>query len=196
MKPRRRPRLRRLAVAAAAVLLVAAAGAQHEAAPLASVQELMQAFIDPSADALWEAVSSEVTAEGTVEQQPRNDEEWHALRLHALRLAEGARLLGERGRAVAAPGRVLEDAHVAGILSAPQIQQAIERDPAAFAQRAAALQGSARDALAAIDARDVQRLLRVGQAIDHACESCHQAYWYPNDRRPGEWPARLEPGKK
>ena len=35
--------------------------------------------------------------------------------------------------------------------------------------------------LKAIEAKDVQALFDVGEAIDEACEHCHRHYWYPPD---------------
>ena len=36
----------------------------------------------------------------------------------------------------------------------------------------------ARDALKAIEARDVKGLLNAGDVLDQACETCHRKYWY------------------
>jgi hypothetical protein len=154
--------------------------------PVASIQEIMQAFVDPAADTLWEAVSSETTAAGTIDHQPQTDAEWLALRHQALRLAEGATLLPMPGRAVAHVGRALEDSHVLGILDAEQILHRIEADRPAFAAHAQALQLAAQDVLAAIDTRDLRRYNLAGERLDHACESCHLRYWYPDDKRPPE----------
>jgi hypothetical protein len=159
----------------------------------ASIQELMTSKVDPSADALWAAVSSETTAGGVTEQQPRTGQEWQAVRRHALVLIEAARLLGAPGQAVAKPGKPLEDAHVAGISSGPEIQTHIDATAPLFKARAAELKDSAQAALAAIDARDPARLLAAGGKIDQACERCHMVYWYPNTAQPpARWPAPLK----
>ena len=55
---------------------------------MASIQELMDAIIDPSADALWDSVSITTTAKGTVFQQPHSDEEWQEARRHAVALID------------------------------------------------------------------------------------------------------------
>lgn len=158
--------------------------------PDASIQEVMASVVDPAADALWEAVSSETTADGVVEHQPRTDAEWLAVRHHAVTLAEAANLLLIEGRKVSHSGK-LEDAHVPGILTAPEVQQKIDADRALFAERAHDLQLAAREALAAIDAKHPQRLLVAGEKIDAACERCHVTYWYPNAEQP-RWPAPLK----
>ena len=67
----------------------------------ASIQELMQYEVDPSADAIWDAAGTTLTRQGLVEKQPRSDEDWKALRQHAIVLLEATNLLAIRGRRVA-----------------------------------------------------------------------------------------------
>jgi hypothetical protein len=162
----------------------AAQSATPRLKPVASVQDLMQALVDPAADEVWASVSSEVSPAGTVDRQPQTDEEWKAIRLRAIQLAEAANLLLLEDRRVAHEGRPLEDAHVEGILSADAIRQKIDADPPRFAERARVLQAAAEATLAAIDARNVEQLLEAGYRLDQACESCHRVYWYPGDKRP------------
>jgi hypothetical protein len=157
--------------------------------PSASIQELMQSIVDPSADALWDAISTEVGPNGTEEHQPRTAEEWETVRRYALALSEAANLLVQP-RVVSHHGK-LEDAHVEGINDAAQVKAAIDADPAAFAAHAQALHAAAREALAAIDTRNVKRLLDAGERVDAACEACHTRYWYPNDVKP-VWPPKLK----
>ena len=170
----------------AGALLLASCSPREPAGPqpLASIQELMQGVVDPAADELWEAVSTEVTAQGEVEHRPSDDAGWLKLRQRALLLAEAANLLAQPGRVVAHPGKTLEDSHVKGILAAADIEQRIQADPAAFVAHAVALQVSARALLGAVDQRDIAAYLVAGSKLDHACEACHQRYWYPNDRIP------------
>jgi hypothetical protein len=150
----------------------------------ASIQDLMAAEVDPAADYLWAAISSEISAAGTVDRAPHTDEEWLAARHQAIILLEAANLLVMEGRQVAAPGKQLEDSHVPGILTAPQIQQAIDADRAKFIDHAHQLHDAGVSALAAIDAKNGEGLSEAGAAIDSACESCHLTYWYPNTQRP------------
>jgi hypothetical protein len=157
--------------------------------PTASIQELMASIVDPAADALWEAVSTETTVKGTVEHQPRTDAEWLAVRQHAVTLIEATNLLLIEGRTVSHTLK-LEDAHVPGILTPPEVQKKIDADRPTFAQRAHALHAAGVEALAAIDAKSPQRLLVAGEKIDQACESCHMVYWYPNAEQP-KWPAPI-----
>jgi hypothetical protein len=152
--------------------------------PIASIQDLMQGQIEPAATVLWESVSTITSATGTEEQQPQTDEEWHALRRHALTLIEAANLVLMEGRQVVRKGAEVEDAHIAGVLPAARIQQAITADRAEFIEHAHALRAAGVQALAAIDARNPEHLLKAGGHIESACEACHQKYWYPDEKLP------------
>jgi hypothetical protein len=156
--------------------------------PVASIQEVMQAFIDPSADAIWESVSTTITSKGVEEKKPQTDLEWQAIRLHAIRVIEGASLLQVPGRKVVQEGGKIEDDHVEGNAKLEDIVANLARDPASFAAAARTLQTAALAVLAAIDARDLQRIGETGAALDAACESCHLNYWYPNQKLP-RWTA-------
>ena len=160
--------------------------------PAASIQDLMTSIVDPSADALWEAVSTEMTGKGTEEKQPRTDHEWLAVRRNAVALLEAGNLLMMTGRAVTHGGKATEDAHVDGVSSPQQVRQSIDANPALYQASALQLHAAAAQALAAVDARDTARLLVAGEKLDHACESCHSAFWYPNAKQPpSKWPAPL-----
>ena len=54
--------------------------AQPAAAPEyrldATIKDIMDSFVDPSADYIWDAVSTTVTAKGAVERYPQTDDEW------------------------------------------------------------------------------------------------------------------------
>ena len=161
--------------------------------PSSSIQDIMVAIVDPSADALWDAASSETTKAGIEEKQPRTEAEWLAVRSHAIALLEAGKLLIIEGRDVTHAARKTEDAQVPGVLAPQEIARAIGADRPAFAARARELQDAAGQALSAIEARDPARLMAAGGAIDQACERCHLAYWYPNATRPtAKWPAPLK----
>ncbi len=162
----------------------------------ASIQDLMVSIVDPSADALWESVSSETTANGIEEHQPRTAKEWQTVRNHAIALQEAGDLLTIPGRAVTHAGKDTEDAGVAGVSNPAQVKAAIDGARAGFDAAARALQQAAAEAVVAIDAKDPVRLLAAGGKIDQACESCHSVYWYPNAKEPSaKWPAPIAPPK-
>jgi hypothetical protein len=161
--------------------------------PIASIQDLMVSIVDPAADALWESVSSETTATGIEEKFPRTEHEWQAVRTYAIQLQEVGNLLVMPGRPVTHGGKATEDAHVDGVSTPQQVQQAIDRDTLQFHAAARALQDAAGEALAAIDAKDPGKLLVAGGKLDQACERCHSVYWYPNAKEPpARWPAPIK----
>jgi cytochrome c556 len=150
--------------------------------PTASVQEIMQSIIDPNADDVWNSVSTVVTSSGTEERTPKSDEEWQAVRKHAITLAEAANLLLIEGRPVAHAGA--STSSVDAELSAEQIQKLIDKNRDKFNTFAVALHAATSDAISAIDSKNTEELVRVGGKIDQVCESCHSTFWYPNDKRP------------
>ena len=154
-----------------------AASADARFEPVASVQELMDSEVDPSADAVWDSVVTTVTLKGEEDKRPRTAEDWKAVRLHALVLVEATNLLAITGRR-AAPVNAPPPA--AGELPASRIQQLIDANPEGFVQFARVLRAAALQALQAIDAKDADKLMDAGGTIDQACEACHVTFWYPN----------------
>jgi hypothetical protein len=150
----------------------------------ATIKDIMDSMIDPSADFVFESVATIADEKGVREIAPQTDEEWAEVRRRAVQLLEAPNLLVMEGRAVARPG---DKAAVAGIeLEPAQIQALIDGDRAAFISHARALQDAATVALRAIDAHDKQALFESADTIDQACEGCHLKYWYPNDQKAQE----------
>ena len=143
--------------------------------PQATIREIMDAEVDPSADALWDSVMITITAAGEDDRQPRTAEEWQAVRRSAITLIEATNLLVMPGRRVATDDAPLGP----GELTPSAIQRRIDANRAEFIGFAQALRGVSLKALAAIDAKNADALLSVGSEIDEACEACHLVYWYP-----------------
>lgn len=175
----------RLAVALALFLASGCANPATPAfRPTATVREIMNSIVDPGADGLWDAVEVVATLEGTTKKAPATDEEWSALRRHAVALTEASNLLLIPGRQIASPGAKAEDPR--SDLNPEEVQVLMTQNPRAWARFADALHDAAIESLKAIDARDVPQLLNAGDVLDKACESCHQTYWYrpaPNHAR-------------
>lgn len=155
-------------------------------APNATVKDLMDAIVDPSADDVWNAVKTTVDPRGIQDAAPATDEDWAAVRRGAIRLVEAANLLMMPGRHMARPG---ERSETPGVELEPgQMEALVDRDRAAWNQRAAALRDVSREVLRAADAHDAAALFEVGGRLDTACENCHRQYWYPNEHVP-EFPS-------
>src|SRR5262245_56786553 len=145
----------------------------------ATIKDIMDSVVDPSADYLWESVATIVTRKGTEERRPRTDMEWKEVRRRAIALIEATNLLIMDGRKVARPGEKSENP---GIELGPEdIQGLIDADHACLVKFAHGLHDAWMKALAAIDKKDPDALSDSGEAIDEACEQCHLKYWYPPD---------------
>jgi hypothetical protein len=147
--------------------------------PAATVQEIMDTHIDPSADTLWGSVGTVLTKDGSRFHQPTDDAQWKKLRAVADDLVKGSGLLAQAREVGANGNSALADATTPGVRTAAQIKQDIAADPARFAKAALRLQQGGLAAARAIDAHDGQALLVAGAQMDAACEACHAAYWYP-----------------
>ncbi len=146
--------------------------------PLATVRDVMDGLVDPSADFIWESVQVEATKAGTNRKAPATDEEWAAVRRHAYTVAEAGNLLMLPGRQVAPPDAAKP---VEGSMDLPPtaITALIAKDPGGWIAKAHGLQEAALVVVKAADAKDVAALFAAGETLDTACEACHSTYWYP-----------------
>lgn len=147
--------------------------------PTATVRDIMDAVVDPSADYLWDSVEVIVTAQGREERAPKTDEDWHELRRRAIALAEASNLLLVPGRRIAEAGAKAEDPAVE--LSPDRVEVLVGQDRAGWTTLVHGLHDAAMETLKAIDAKDKDALLYSGERLDKACENCHLKYWYPPD---------------
>ncbi len=145
--------------------------------PTATVKDLMRWMVDPSADAMWDAVVVTSTADGLEEQRPETDDEWLALEKDAILLLEAGNLLQMENRRVADTGAVSE---LPGVdLEPDEIAARIADSPDAWQRSARELHDAGVVMLEAVRARDVDALLAGGDRLDVACENCHTRFWYP-----------------
>jgi hypothetical protein len=142
-----------------------------------TIKDIMDSVIDPSADAVWDSVEIVATLQGTEQHAPTTDDEWKAVRRHAVTLVEASNLLVMPGRRVARPGEPAGDPKID--LLPEEIQKLVDRDPVRWVRLAHGLHDAASTTLKAVDARDVNGLLAAGEVLDAACEACHKTYWYP-----------------
>ena len=160
----------------------AAAALEPEYIVTATIKDIMQSLVDPSADVVWNSVHSVVGPRGVQEVVPKTDEEWELTRQGAIRLVEATNLLIMPGRHVARPGEKSEAPEAE--LEPAQMEELINKDRGAFYKRARALHDAALDALHAIEKRDTAAIFDLGERIDEKCENCHTQYWYPNQKLP------------
>jgi len=188
--------LRKIVLSAVAALLLPLAACTEEAPPaaaaapespfrpIATIQDIMDAEIDPSADFLWASVGFVATKAGVEDKQPRTDAEWATVRHNALTLIEATNLLVIEGRRVADEGKPLDQEEKAGIEDPKEIQKAIEANRSAFVGFAHGLHDAGMLMLKAIDDKDIAAMGTAGEKLDAACEQCHRTFWYPNATEP------------
>lgn len=177
----------RFAACSVALLLAAGFGCAADTGPgnyrpTATIKDIMDSFVDPSADVIWESVAEIVTESGTEMRRPHTDDEWKSVRRAAVRIVEATNLLQMTGRSVAHPGEKSENPGIE--LGPEEVNALIQADRPAFITHANELQTVAREAVAAIDARNGDALFTVGERLDRACENCHLVYWYPPGKAP------------
>jgi hypothetical protein len=159
-----------------------AAAPKPEFLPEATIKDLMLGIIDGAADDVWLSVTTVVSDKGVEDTRPTNNEEWDKVRYGALTLVEASNLLTMPGRRVALPG---EKSVAPGVeLEPEEMEKLINADLAGWATRAKALHDAAMLAVRAAEAKDADKIFEVGETIEHACEGCHRAYWYPNEQIP------------
>lgn len=147
-----------------------------EYAPTGTLRDIMNSIVDPSADFLWDSVAIIVTAEGEEHRMPHTDEEWTDVHNRGVALVEAANLLLIPNRIVARPG---ENADNPEIDRDPRdIQAMMTQDRATYLSHVAGFREAALQMLAAVDARDTQAIEEASEALDRACEECHETYWY------------------
>jgi len=174
----------RLILAAAVAISSGCAKAEPAAPALlatATIKDIMDSMVDPSADYIFDSVAQIADEHGIREKAPQTNDEWKEVRRRAVQLLEAPNLLVMQGRQAARPGERSENPDVE--LQPEEIQKLLDADHAAFATRARTLQDAAQAALQAIDARNPKALFDAAGQLDKACENCHLHYWYPNDQR-------------
>ena len=118
--------------------------------PVADVSELMTTMIDPAADAVWLAVGTVISEEGTDDWAPETDEEWAGVLNGAMTIAESGNLLMMDGRA---------------------------RDQDIWMRMAQEMTDVGMLAYDAAKSRDADRIFALGGDIYDACNRCHNLYW-------------------
>lgn len=148
--------------------------------PTATIKDIMEVMVGPSAVYMWSAVATEVSATGSRQRFPQNDKEWAELRNRTLTLIEATNLLAIPGRHVAKAGEKSANPQIQ--LAPEQIETLINMDRTGWVNLTRGLQDASIQALAAVDAKDGSAFLRAGGTIYQACANCHVKLWYLGTR--------------
>ena len=122
----------------------------------ATIKDIMDAMVDPSAEFLFDSVAMIADEHGITEKAPQTEEEWAEVRRRAIQLLEAPNLLVMKGRKVAQAGEQSKNPDIE--LQPAQIQALIDADRLTFIDRAHTLQDAATMALKASDAKDKKAL--------------------------------------
>jgi hypothetical protein len=130
--------------------------------PVADVKQLMVSVVEPAAEVYWDAVGSVSDKNGTVEIEPKTDEEWIAVRNSAYVVAEAGNLLMMNSRA---------------------------KDGGDWMKLSEALVDVGQRAIRAAESKNKTAVFDVGAEVYDACVACHVKYapplMRPNAARPG-----------
>jgi len=117
--------------------------------PVATVKQIMQGIMQPSALAVFNSVGTIITAAGVEEREPKTDEEWAVVGSHAAAMIESANLLRMDGRAI---------------------------DQGDWMKWSQTLIDTTKVALKGIEAKDKEALFDSVEAINETCDNCHMKY--------------------
>ena len=148
-----------------------------------TVKDIMDAIVDPSADAIWGAVGTVVDETGVHESSPKSDEDRANMHRAAVRIIEGGNLLTVPGRDVAPPGTKSETPGVE--LEPAEIAAIIRNKRKTFDAFGRALRDHGFEVLAAAEKKDAASHIEIGGRLQDVCENRHQTFWYPNAAQPG-----------
>jgi hypothetical protein len=118
-------------------------------APVASVKQIMNGIVQPSANVVFGSVGTIISAAGTVEKSPKTEEEWAAVGSSAVALVESANLLVMGDRAV---------------------------DRGDWVTMSRALADAGMETLKATEAKSSEGVLAAGAVVNQACDNCHRKY--------------------
>ena len=140
--------MRLVMVLVAAVLSCIGLGCARPFKPAPNVEQVMK-DVEPAARLIWGSVVIRVDADGVHEKVPKTDEEWGALRNAASTLAESGTLLGKETRA---------------------------SENSEWSRQSQSLVDAASATLQAVDSRNPDQILAIGEQIYNTCVGCHGRY--------------------
>ena len=123
--------------------------AEPATTPVATVKQLMDGIIAPSATIVFDSVGTIVDATGIHENQPRTDAEWAAVGARGAALVESANLLVTGNRAI---------------------------DRQDWVTMSKALADAGMVVVKATEAKDPQAILAAGETLNATCDTCHERY--------------------
>jgi len=169
------------ALAAACASLALAACNQTPEEPAApTLHQVMKEQIDANADALWDVTNAAIDDDAMLDPARLDDARWAQIVDLSGKVEAGARTVAALDPiVVAAPGVKISDSDIEDGHTAAQVQGFVDADPATLRNLATTLGDHMQALTVAARARDTDTVARLVNELDGVCESCHLAYWYP-----------------
>jgi len=161
------------------VLALSACKQEAAAAPV-DVRAAMQNGVNPATLAIWDVGNNAMNDDGGIDPAKMDEAKWTRLADAAGQLSAAAKGLGAGTTFIASNP---DNAEVAeGEIAMAQVQAHLDANPDGFAEMARALAAHADKIAAAAKAKDAPAAGALVSQIDQVCESCHTAYWYPEQQ--------------
>ncbi|OYU73862.1 MAG: hypothetical protein CFE32_19660 [Alphaproteobacteria bacterium PA3] len=142
----------------------------------------MKSTVAPGSDALWNATGETIEAGREVVIAPSTDAQWAELARQTSAMKRAMSQLAASPVQVVSKGEKIDGAGVAGTPQAQDIQARIDKNQAEFRAGITAMITVLNRYDAAIKARKASDLMDLGGKLDEACEACHTAFWYPDQK--------------
>jgi len=144
-------------------------------------QGIMHDMIDRCSDNIFNG-SDRDEREGTVETEPKTDEDWEKIQIGAVAMRKG---IAAQGSPALHAARRPEQQHRPGRgeIVAGSDQAKLDADPVEWNARVEALRNVGLEVLDIVKRKDVKELWDAGYNLDEACENCHKSYCILAKRR-------------
>ena len=142
----------RHSLVAVALTVAACSGSANQPPPFTPIVDnsvLMESFLEPNADVIWESVGTIITAAGEEHIRPKTEEEWMKVKNAAIAVSEGGNLL-------------------------MMVPRAVDGDE--WMRLSKAMVETGAEAIKAADAKDPDAMFEAGAQIYSVCSNCHAKY--------------------
>lgn len=148
-----------------------------------TLHEAMKNVVAVQTQVVWDVSNDATDEDGNPDGSKLKPADWQKIASAARRVSEVAkRYAGEGPIVVVAPGQKIDGEGTANAWGGKEVQRAIDANPAAFRAFSGQM-GTAMDRIVtATGKRDAKALADVAGSLDQVCESCHMAFWYPDQK--------------
>jgi hypothetical protein len=165
-------------------LLIASVYAAEGGAPAPNLHNLMKNVVAVQTQVIWDVGNNAQDDSGNPDPKKLTAANWAKAGDAASKVKDALQSLARAPHVMAAaPGQKIDgEGGTPGAFGAKEVQKAIDAQPKVFQAFAIQLSGSMDELLAAVKARNAQKFFDVSGRLDQECESCHQTFWYPDEK--------------